>query len=312
MSEFLARPYTGPMPEIVDGEDRHTRHFMWANWPDEAIEDDDEPAMLGFFVAAGPRLVVQTIQSSPAIRGRTMLEWAASQGMPVHVIEVIPETCPYFERMAAEGLVDGWDPADGWTSPLYAASMPYGATGTPPDAIDDHDPPFSSPGRIDVPTDLSGWAAEWGALNAEVSEDGLLVCCPTRAWTPGALSLYGGHAPVNPHVDVTGETEQDEIFPIWGLMLSCPEGRLCWDGGSVAVGTGSSFTIDPRRTHSLVSPHGALAFVATWGYDPTKEFGTHDDFVAKALGFAQGLFREQPDAVGFLEKETGMQEGELR
>jgi hypothetical protein len=312
MSGFLAKPYSGPKPDVSEGEDRHTAHFMWATWSDGDGCDDEDPAMLGFFQAAGPKLVVQTIQASAGTRGRTMLAWASSQGMPVHVIEVVPETCSYFERMAGEGLVADWDPADGWTSPLYAASVPYGTTGTSADAVDDREPPFSSPGRRDVPADIQAWAAEWGALNAEVAEDGLLVCCPTRKWTPGSLSLYGGHAPIRPHVDVTAETEPDEIHPIWGLMLSCPEGRLCWDDGSVAVGTGSCFTVDPGRTHSLVAPAAPLAFVATWGYDPEAEFGSHEAFMEKAISFATQLFEEQPDPVSFLEKETGMQEGELR
>lgn len=165
-----------------------------------------------------------------------------------------------------------------------------------------------SPGRFDVPEDLKRWAGEIAAINADLSEDGLLVKDGYRLEEGGTVSLYGGHGPVAPHVDVTPEELGDRTpFPVWGFMLTCPEGTLHRHDGSDPIATGSAYVLDPRESHSVACSPGCIAFLATWGWNPEDVFADLDAFAGSCLGLASRLHAETPDAGTFMEHETGME-----
>jgi len=54
-----------------------------------------------------------------------MLRWIASTyDRPVHVVEVLPTSTGFWERMKAEGTISGWDASDGHASPLERMAEP--------------------------------------------------------------------------------------------------------------------------------------------------------------------------------------------
>ena len=111
-----------PMPDVVEGDDSLCAHILWAMWDED---DGGVDAHIGFWRTSDGRIALQGMQSNGDIRGRTMLQWLATLGLPVHVIEAVPEAIGFWERMREEGLVVDWEPATGWPSDLEALAVPF-------------------------------------------------------------------------------------------------------------------------------------------------------------------------------------------
>jgi len=167
--------------------------------------------------------------------------------------------------------------------------------------------PRVSSRRLAVPEPLRLWACGVAELNSDLSEDGLYVGNGYALGPTSRGNLYAGRAPVPAHVDVT-ECEMGDRprFPVWGLMLTCPDGALEWDSGSAAIGTGCAYVIDPLHTHGVSGPSGDIAFIATWEWNPEEAFADLDAFADAALELAIALHSRDPDPTSFLEKELGM------
>lgn len=167
--------------------------------------------------------------------------------------------------------------------------------------------PRTSERRLLVPEPLRIWSCGIAEINSDISDEGLFVkggypLGPTRQG-----NLYGGYAPVPPHVDVTeAELDGRPAHPVWGLMLACPEGSLEWDGGSTAIGTGSAYVVDPTRRHAVSGSAGCVAFIATWDWNPEEAFEDLDAFADAALALAIALHARNQDPASFLESELGM------
>ena len=109
-------------PEVVEGDNHRCPHMLWAMW-----EEDEEgvDAHLGFFRTRDGLIAIQSMQSNRDVRGRDMLKWIAGYGLPVHVVEVVPEAMGFWDRMMAEGRVVQWDPATGWPSELERRAVSF-------------------------------------------------------------------------------------------------------------------------------------------------------------------------------------------
>lgn len=171
--------------------------------------------------------------------------------------------------------------------------------------------PMVSPLRLVVPPALVSWAGTIAEINIDLSEDGLLLKDGYHHDGLGPVSLYGGMAPVPSHVDVREEELAGRIpHPVWGFVLSCPEGELHWKDGCAPIGAGCAYVVDPSVPHGVTGPEGHIAFLATWDYDPIPVYGDLARFASCCLALAEDLRRQEPDAVRFVERELGM-EGEL-
>ena len=111
-----------PEPDVVEGDDSRIANILWAMWEED---DDGVDAHIGFWRTSDDRLAVQSMQSNRDVRGRDMLRWLARYGMPVHVVEAIPEAYGFWDRMRGEGLIVDWLPADGLASDLERLSVPF-------------------------------------------------------------------------------------------------------------------------------------------------------------------------------------------
>lgn len=109
-------------PDVVEG-DGHIPNIMWAMWEED---EDDLDAHIGFWKTSDGRIAVQSLQANRNVRGRDMMRWLMRYGMPVHVVEAIPEAYGFWDRMMAEGLIIDWAPADGFTTELERLSVPFG------------------------------------------------------------------------------------------------------------------------------------------------------------------------------------------
>lgn len=109
-------------PEVVEGDDHRRRHMMWAMWGEDAKGVD---AHLGYWCTRDGRIVLQSIQANADIRGRAMLRWLTRYGLPIHVVEVIPQAVGFWRRMHAERLIAYWEPATGRASRLERAAVPF-------------------------------------------------------------------------------------------------------------------------------------------------------------------------------------------
>lgn len=114
-------------PDVVEGDDMQCPHMLWAMW-DEDQEGVD--AHIGFWRTSDGRIAIQAMQSNADVRGRAMLEWIATLGLPVHVVEVIPESMGFWDAMHEAGLIVEWEPATGWPSDLekLAVAFPQACT----------------------------------------------------------------------------------------------------------------------------------------------------------------------------------------
>lgn len=109
-----------PMTIVADDDPRR-RHQVWACWSD----DDDAPAHAVFWRTSDGRIVLKGLVANAAFRGRAMLRWIRDRyRLPIHVVEVIPSAAGFWNRMRDEGVVSGWDPSDGYPSPLERIAVP--------------------------------------------------------------------------------------------------------------------------------------------------------------------------------------------
>lgn len=108
-------------PDVVEGDDNRCPHMMWAMWEEDADGDD---AHIGFWRTGDGRIAIQSFQSNIDIRGRDMLDWMKRYGLPIEVVEAIPDAIAYWERMLGEGRIAGWEPATGWPSALERIAVP--------------------------------------------------------------------------------------------------------------------------------------------------------------------------------------------
>lgn len=167
--------------------------------------------------------------------------------------------------------------------------------------------PRTSPTRLVVPEPLRSWACAIAEMNTDISDEGLFIKGGYSLGISGKANLYGGSAPVPPHVDVTlDELDGRPIHPVWGFMLTCPEGWLEWNGGRAPIGTGCAYVVDPTRTHAVTGPAGGIAFIATWDWNPEEVFTDLDTFAQASLALATSLHARDGDPVSFLEAELGM------
>lgn len=103
-------------PTVVD-DDGDVAHAKWAEFDDEAH--------VRFWLTSDDEIVIQTMHSSPAIRGRDMLRWLAQYGKPIVVVEATYEALGFWERMQKEGLIHSVDVAEGFPSELENMSVPF-------------------------------------------------------------------------------------------------------------------------------------------------------------------------------------------
>lgn len=100
---------------VVDTDDGDVEHALCASFDDEAYIR---------FWSIGRAIVVQSMASSPAIRGRAMLQWLNSAyGLPVFAVEVTDDALGFWRRMKAEKLVARIEMADGFPSRCEAMSV---------------------------------------------------------------------------------------------------------------------------------------------------------------------------------------------
>lgn len=101
---------------VVDTDDGDVEHALCASFDDEAYIR---------FWSIGRAIVVQSMASSPAIRGRAMLQWLNSAyGLPVFAVEVTDDALGFWRRMKAEKLVARIEMADGFPSRYEGMSVP--------------------------------------------------------------------------------------------------------------------------------------------------------------------------------------------
>lgn len=113
-------------PEVVEGDGMQCAHMMWAMWEED---DDGDDAHIGFWRTSDDRIVIQAMQSNADVRGRDMLKWIGGYGLPVHVVEVVPEAAGFWERMADERAIKDLEYATGWPSRLERLAVPLGDAG---------------------------------------------------------------------------------------------------------------------------------------------------------------------------------------
>jgi hypothetical protein len=90
-----------------------------------ATFDDDGGAYIRFWKIRDGKIVVQSMHSGEAVRGRDMLRWLnQTYRLPVVVVEATPEAMGFWRKMKKEGLVRTITAADGWPSPLEGESVP--------------------------------------------------------------------------------------------------------------------------------------------------------------------------------------------
>lgn len=96
-------------------------HQVCARWPD----DGTDHAHAVFWATTDGRIVLKGLVSNGLARGRSMLQWISkAYGRPIHVVEVLPSSKGFWNRMLAEGTISGWDPSDGHASPLERMAEP--------------------------------------------------------------------------------------------------------------------------------------------------------------------------------------------
>jgi hypothetical protein len=120
-----------PAPDVVEGDGGVCPHMLWAMWEEDAAGVD---AHIGFWRTSDGRIAIQSMQSNADVRGRAMLQWIATLGMPVHVVEVIPGSMDFWEAMQEEGLIEEWEAATGWPSDLEGLAVPFPEACTKADA----------------------------------------------------------------------------------------------------------------------------------------------------------------------------------
>ena len=109
-------------PAVSAANDPRRPHLMRADW---RRDGDGRGAHLSFWRTSDGRAVLQDIRSNAATRGRDMVRWRVEQGMPVTVVEVIPQTVGFWDRMLREGLIVRWVRATGWPNPLERVSTAW-------------------------------------------------------------------------------------------------------------------------------------------------------------------------------------------
>jgi len=109
-------------PKVRDARDGRRPHLLRAEW---GRDDEGYVAHMSFWRTADDRLVLQDIQSNADTRGRDMTSWLSTLGMPITVIEVIPQATGFWRRMLGERLVAGWEAATGWPHALERVAVPY-------------------------------------------------------------------------------------------------------------------------------------------------------------------------------------------
>lgn len=108
-------------PDMVEGDDDRCPHMMWAMWEEDAEGDD---AHVGFWRTSDGRIAVQSFQSNLDVRGRGMLDWLKRYGLPIAVVDAVPDAAGYWARMLSEGRISHWEPATGWPSDLEGKAVP--------------------------------------------------------------------------------------------------------------------------------------------------------------------------------------------
>ena len=88
---------------------------MRADW---GRDGEGRGAHLAFWRTVDGRLALQDIQSNATTRGRDMVRWLSGHGMPVTVVEVIPQAVGFWDRMLRDGIIARWEGATGWPNPL--------------------------------------------------------------------------------------------------------------------------------------------------------------------------------------------------
>lgn len=113
----------------VEGIRNHRKlHQMYARWPDHHLE----PAHAVFWATTDGRIVLKGMISNGMTRGRDMLKWIGqTYGRPIHVVEVLPTSQGFWERMQAEGVIASWEPSDGHANPLERMAEPLVQDGRP-------------------------------------------------------------------------------------------------------------------------------------------------------------------------------------
>lgn len=109
-------------PIVVEGDEGPIANILWAMWDEDG---DGNDAHIGFWRTTDGRLAVQSMQSNREVRGRAMLQWLSRYGLPIHVVEAVPEAYGFWERMLDEGRIVDWQPADGLVSDLERISTPF-------------------------------------------------------------------------------------------------------------------------------------------------------------------------------------------
>ncbi len=105
-------------PEIID-DDGDVAHAKYASF------DDDGEAYIRYWATREGEIVIQSMHSSPTVRGRDMLKWLNdTYNLPIAVVDATFEADGFWARMEREGLVHSVDAADGWPSPKEAKSAP--------------------------------------------------------------------------------------------------------------------------------------------------------------------------------------------
>ncbi len=169
--------------------------------------------------------------------------------------------------------------------------------------------------RRTIPCQIVAWASEWAELNVDMNDESSFLCSHgPDDLLPMRLNLNGGMAPVGEHVDTV--PSEAGRFPVWGLLLACPEGELVVRGTDGTerrrrIGTGSVYCLDPSMPHRVECTHGAIAFVGTWGVDPADAFGSLESFAEKAMLLAIREHACCPDSTTFVERSLNLEPGEL-
>lgn len=111
----------GSVPSIARHGGARRLHQFRARWPDH----DGDHAVAVYWATTDGRVVVKGLVSNGGVRGRDMLRWIASTyRRPIHVVEVLPSSTGFWERMRTEGAVASWDPSDGHASALERLAEP--------------------------------------------------------------------------------------------------------------------------------------------------------------------------------------------
>ena len=120
-------------PDVTEARDPRRPHLMHADW---GRDGDGRTAHLAFWRTVDGGIALQDIRSNAATRGRDMVRWLSGHGMPVTVVEVIPQAVGFWERMLHDGLIASWEAATGWPNPLerVATAWPEIIRQTPPRA----------------------------------------------------------------------------------------------------------------------------------------------------------------------------------